>query len=218
MSRTPSDQQAEDLASQDGSDAQESAGGGDNADNDLTRLQAERNDLYNKLARAQAEFQNARKRLESDKEQSVQFANSSLIKSLLPVIDNFERAIAQDPAKIDVGSLIKGMQIVHDQWLAVLAQQSVAPIAVTMSRLDRRMSALCDRTTPTNSTKKSRSRTELTPPDPTSKFRPILASGCGSAARTSRKRHNCGSDNPAPSAPTRSRWRRVSVTAGRGMD
>ena len=129
MSRTPSDQQAEDLASQDGPDAQESAGGGDNADNDLTRLQAERNDLYNKLARAQAEFQNARKRLESDKEQSVQFANSSLIKSLLPVIDNFERAIAQDPAKIDVSSLIKGMQIVHDQWLAVLGQQSVAPIA-----------------------------------------------------------------------------------------
>src|SRR5207302_6006298 len=83
-------------------------------DNDLTRLQAERNDLYNKLARAQAEFQNARKRLESDKEQSVQFANSSLIKSLLPVIDNFERAIAQDPAKIDVASLVKGMQIVHD--------------------------------------------------------------------------------------------------------
>src|SRR5438046_6349248 len=84
MSRTPSDQQAEDLAAQDGPDAQEGGGDGggrgDNADNDLTRLQAERNDLYNKLARAQAEFQNARKRLESDKEQSVQFANSSLIK------------------------------------------------------------------------------------------------------------------------------------------
>src|SRR2546421_2917451 len=130
MSRTPSDQQAEDLASQDAADVQESGvAGSDNADNDLPRLKAERNDLYNKLARAQAEFQNARKRLESDKEQSVQFANSSLIKSLLPVIDNFERAIAQDPAKLDVASLIKGMQIVHDQWLSVLAQQSVAPIA-----------------------------------------------------------------------------------------
>src|SRR5258706_3543824 len=130
MSRTPSDNvrdQSEDLASQD--DAETEQGVSDAPDNDLTRLQAERNDLYNKLARAQAEFQNARKRLESDKEQSVQFANSSLIKSLLPVIDNFERAIAQDPAKIDVASLVNGMQIVHDQWLAVLAQQSVAPIA-----------------------------------------------------------------------------------------
>src|SRR5256714_19449 len=129
MSRTPSDpigEQADDIASQDGS---ETDAGGDHADNDTTRLQAERNDLYNKLARAQAEFQNARKRLESDKEQAVQFANSSLIKSLLPVIDNFERALAQDPSKIDVASLLKGMQIVHDQWLATLANQSVEAIA-----------------------------------------------------------------------------------------
>jgi molecular chaperone GrpE len=34
-----------------------------------------------------------------------------------------------DPAKADVASILKGMQIVHDQWLAVLAQQMVQPIA-----------------------------------------------------------------------------------------
>jgi molecular chaperone GrpE len=97
--------------------------------NDVLKLQAERNDLFNKLARAQAEFQNSRRRLEADKEQAVQFANSSLIKSLLPVIDNFERALSMDPAKSDVQSLLKGMQIVHDQWLAELAKQTVQPIA-----------------------------------------------------------------------------------------
>jgi molecular chaperone GrpE len=96
--------------------------------NEFLKLQSERNDLFNKLARAQAEFQNARRRLESDKEQAVQFANSSLIKALLPVIDNFERALAVDPAKSDSASLLKGMQIVHDQWLSVLSQQSVQPI------------------------------------------------------------------------------------------
>ena len=96
--------------------------------NEVLRLKAERDDLFNKLARAQAEFQNARRRLEGDKEQAVQFANSALIKALLPVIDNFERALSVDPAKADVGTLLKGMQIVHDQWLAVLAQQMVLPI------------------------------------------------------------------------------------------
>ena len=96
--------------------------------NEVLRLKAERDDLFNKLARAQAEFQNARRRLEQDKEQAVQFANSSLIKALLPVIDNFERALSVDPAKADVPTLLKGMQIVHDQWLAVLAQQMVLPI------------------------------------------------------------------------------------------
>lgn len=99
------------------------------AESELLRLEAERNDLYNKLARSQAEFQNARKRLEADKEQAVQYANSSLIKSLIPVIDNFERALSQDLAKIDVASLLKGMQIVHDQWLAVIEQQGVTRVA-----------------------------------------------------------------------------------------
>ena len=48
-------------------------------ENELIKLHSERSDLYNKLARAQAEFQNARKRLEADKEQAVQYANSALI-------------------------------------------------------------------------------------------------------------------------------------------
>jgi len=96
---------------------------------ELQKLRAERDDLYTRLARTTADFQNARRRLEGDKEQAVQFANSSLIKSLLPVIDNFERALTIDPAKIDVPSLLKGMQIVHDQWLAMLAKEQVQPLA-----------------------------------------------------------------------------------------
>jgi molecular chaperone GrpE len=101
----------------------------DLAGDEIARLQAERNDLMNRLARTQAEFQNARKRLEADKDQSVQYANSSLIRSLLPVIDNFERALNIDPAKTDVAKLLKGMQIVHDQWLAELGKQQVELIA-----------------------------------------------------------------------------------------
>jgi len=53
----------------------------------------------------------------------------SLIKSLLPVIDNFERALAMDPAKVDAAAILKGMQIVHDQWLKVLRDQKVEVIA-----------------------------------------------------------------------------------------
>jgi molecular chaperone GrpE len=105
------------------------AGEGEAESNDVLKLQAERNDLYNKLARAQAEFQNSRRRLEADKEQAVQYANSSLIKSLLPVIDNFERALSADTGKGDISSLLKGMQIVHDQWLAELAKQTVEVLA-----------------------------------------------------------------------------------------
>jgi len=92
-------------------------------------LQQERDGLFDRLARTTAEFQNARRRLETDKEQAVAFANSALIKSLLPVIDNFERALAVDLSKTDAATILKGMQIVHDQWMTVLKNQYVEAIA-----------------------------------------------------------------------------------------
>ena len=81
------------------------------------------------VRRATAEFKNSQKRLESEFDQRVQYANSSLIRSLLPVIDNFERALAQDATKADAATILKGMQIVHDQWMKVLRQQQVEEIA-----------------------------------------------------------------------------------------
>jgi molecular chaperone GrpE len=96
---------------------------------DLEALRRERDSLFERLARTTADFQNARRRLETDKEQAVAYANGSLIKSLLPVIDNFERALATDLAKGDPAALLKGMQIVHDQWMTVLNSQFVEPIA-----------------------------------------------------------------------------------------
>ena len=104
-------------------------GRGGAGDDDVQRIRAERDMLYEKLARAQADFQNSRKRLQAESDQRAQYANASLIKSLLPVIDNFERALAQDPSKTDAATLLKGMQIVHDQWLNVLRQQEVQEIA-----------------------------------------------------------------------------------------
>ena len=97
--------------------------------NDYQRLKAERDMLFEKLARAQADFQNSRRRLQAESDQRAQYANASLIKSLLPVIDNFERALAQDPEKSDARTILKGMQIIHDQWLTVLKQQLVQEIA-----------------------------------------------------------------------------------------
>jgi len=96
---------------------------------DVRKLQAERDDLFNRLARATADFKNTQKRIQTESDQRVQYANQSLIKSLLPVIDNFERALAVDASKADAASILRGMQIVHDQWLAMLKQQQVEEIA-----------------------------------------------------------------------------------------
>jgi len=74
-------------------------------ESDLRKLQDERNNLFEQLARVQADFRNAQKRLEGEKMNAIQFANSKLITSLLPVIDNFERALEVDSSKADVATV-----------------------------------------------------------------------------------------------------------------
>ena len=106
---------------------QQSVVGGDA----MATLKAERDDYYNRLARATADFKNSQKRMQAEFDSRLQYANQSLMKSLLPVIDNFERALAVDPAKSDAKSILKGLQLVHDQWISVLKQQNVTEIAPT---------------------------------------------------------------------------------------
>ncbi|HEV2294876.1 MAG TPA: nucleotide exchange factor GrpE [Tepidisphaeraceae bacterium] len=129
MSRIPidddNDTQEDQGSSLEGEAMEPPGAAGDDSD----KLKTERDSLYERLARTTAEFQNSRKRLQAEADQRAQYANSALIKSLLPVIDNFERALAQDPSKTDAATLLKGMQIVHDQWLNVLKQQQVEEIA-----------------------------------------------------------------------------------------
>jgi molecular chaperone GrpE len=96
---------------------------------DVQRLQAERDELYERLVRTTADFQNSRRRLEAELDQRVQYAHAQLIKALLPVIDNFERALAVDAATPEAQSILKGLGLVHDQWMAVLAQQRVEEIS-----------------------------------------------------------------------------------------
>ena len=103
--------------------------GGGHESNEVLKLRAERDDLYQRLARAQADYQNSRKRLEAEMEQRLQYGNAQLIKALLPVIDNFERALAVDAGKTDAAAILKGMQIVHDQMMKVLGEHAVEEIA-----------------------------------------------------------------------------------------
>jgi molecular chaperone GrpE len=95
---------------------------------EIEQLRVERDTLFDRLARATADFQNARKRLEAESEQRLQYANATLLKSLLPVIDNLERAMSVDVNKTDVSSVIKGLQVLGDQFMKVLVAQDVEPI------------------------------------------------------------------------------------------
>jgi len=97
--------------------------------NELLKLRSERDQLFERLARATAEYKNSQKRVEAEFDSRIQYANSSLIKAILPTIDNFERALSQDATKVDAATILKGLQIVHDQLIAVLKSQKVDEIA-----------------------------------------------------------------------------------------
>jgi molecular chaperone GrpE len=113
----------------DGQEPSQQPNPGAAAAGDTNKLKAERDELFDRLARATADYKNSQRRMQQEFDQRLQYANAGLIKSLLPVIDNFERALAQDPGKVDAASILKGLQLVHDQWMAVLKKESVEEIA-----------------------------------------------------------------------------------------
>ena len=74
-------------------------------DAELQKVKAERDSLLDRLARAQAEFENARRRAAKEQQDFRDFAMADAIKSLLPVVDNFERALQSksEPADFRAG-------------------------------------------------------------------------------------------------------------------
>lgn len=100
---------------------------------ELQKVKAERDTLLDRLARAQAEFDNARKRALKEQQDFRDFAMVDAIKSLLPVIDNFERALR---AKSDSGEFRTGIELIYKQLQDVLTRLGVQPIAAKGQQFD----------------------------------------------------------------------------------
>jgi len=102
-------------------------------DLELQKLKAERNALLDRLARAQAEFDNARKRAAKEQQDFRDFAMGDAIKSLLPVIDNFERALQ---SKSESGDFRAGVELIYKQLRDVLTRLGVQPIEAKGQQFD----------------------------------------------------------------------------------
>jgi len=83
-------------------------------------LQAEVEELRSKWLRAQADFDNFRKRTRQEREELATFANAKLIGDLLPVLDHFAMAVAAADAGGGTESLVKGVDMVYKQFLTVM--------------------------------------------------------------------------------------------------
>jgi molecular chaperone GrpE len=87
------------------------------------QLKAERNDLYDRLLRKQAEFDNYKKRVERERSEFTQFASAELIRELLNAMDSFDRAIHtanSDSAANE--SMLRGLDLIYKQFQDTLAR------------------------------------------------------------------------------------------------
>ena len=90
-------------------------------------LQREKDALQDRLLRTAAEFDNYRKRMDRERRDLAEYAAADVIKDLLPILDNFERAL-QAPATLETDAVRKGIELIHKQMLDLLKKRGVTPI------------------------------------------------------------------------------------------
>jgi molecular chaperone GrpE len=86
-----------------------------------------RQQLYDMLLRKQAEFENSRKRMERDREESQRRNWMDLLGCLLPVLDNFQRALAESPSEPS-GALRQGVLLTFQQMMDILHREGLEGI------------------------------------------------------------------------------------------
>lgn len=102
---------------------------------ELGQMKGERDQLLDRLARLQAEFENARKRTEREKLEYRDYAVGSVVEQFLPVLDNFELALKSTGT---MEQLRSGVELIVKQMEEILRQMQVQPIAAVGEVFDPR--------------------------------------------------------------------------------
>lgn len=93
---------------------------------ELEQAQQEAKEARDEMLRMRAETDNLRKRLQKEKQDCVQFANERLIKQLIPIFENLDRALKAPDTNVE--SLKEGVQLTSDQVHALFKKENVEPI------------------------------------------------------------------------------------------
>jgi molecular chaperone GrpE len=89
------------------------------------QLLAEKADLNDRLLRARAEFDNARRRTERERSDYLQFAAMDLVREVLPVLDDFERGLKVETADKEYA---KGVELIYQRLSEILKKMGLEPI------------------------------------------------------------------------------------------
>jgi molecular chaperone GrpE len=105
---------------------------------ELEEVQAQAAEYLDGWQRAQAEFANYKKRQESERGQMMTLANASLLRKLLPIVDDFERAAATLPANLSQMTWCEGLFLIKHKLGAILESEGVKPIETEGQTFDPR--------------------------------------------------------------------------------
>jgi molecular chaperone GrpE len=90
---------------------------------ELEGVRRERDEYLENMRRMKAELENSRARLEREHARSVELASERLVKELLPILDNLERALEAD------GDIREGVEATRDQLVGILTQEGLNSIS-----------------------------------------------------------------------------------------
>jgi molecular chaperone GrpE len=100
------------------------------------KAQAEAKEQYDRLLRVSADFDNYKKRVAKEKADLTRYGNEELIKALLPVIDNLERALEHAAGGGEQGGIKDGVKMTLQQFLQILQRFGTTAISAAGERFD----------------------------------------------------------------------------------
>jgi molecular chaperone GrpE len=106
------------------------------ASDELAAARRERDEYYDLLLRKTAEFDNYRKRVERERREMVQYASGDVLEALLPVVDDFERALEAETGAD--AAYRKGVELIYKQLQDLLARRGVTLIDAVGKPFDPR--------------------------------------------------------------------------------
>ncbi|MDR0465711.1 MAG: nucleotide exchange factor GrpE [Treponema sp.] len=90
------------------------------AEQKITELEAQLAETRDQFLRKAAEFENFRKRMIQEKQSSIEYANQSLLSDIIPIIDDFERAIQAGETSNDYTGLLEGIKMIEKRFTSQL--------------------------------------------------------------------------------------------------
>ena len=101
--------------------------------NERDQLAEEKADLQDRYIRLQAEFQNSRKRAERDRSEFAEYASTEAVRALLPILDDFERALKTEAAGKEFA---KGMELIYQRLFESLKKLGLEPVSAAGMAFD----------------------------------------------------------------------------------